>query len=78
MLEFIQSHLTIISLVLFWVASAAIGSLPAPTATSSAFYVWFFKFSNTLIGALTRAYNSKVEASPNFQAAVNIQTAAKT
>jgi hypothetical protein len=39
------------------------------------FYQFVFKFVNTLAGNLSRAYSSKVEASPNFQAAVNIQNA---
>ncbi len=60
-----------------WVISVMISSLSAPTATSSGFYIWFFKFSNTIMGGITRAFGAKVEASPNFQAAVNIQQSAQ-
>jgi len=30
------------------------------------FYLWCFKFSNTLAGNLTRAFASKIENSANF------------
>jgi len=63
---FLQAHPTSSILVSYYVLSAAIGSLPAPQADSHMFYVWFFKFSNTLGGNLTRAFGSKIEASPNF------------
>lgn len=63
---FLVAHQTISILVAYYVLSAAIGSLPAPQANSGMFYVWFFKFSNTLGGNLTRAFASKIESSPNF------------
>jgi hypothetical protein len=68
---FVTTHSTISSLVAYYIAISFTGSLPAPTATSSMFYQFCFKFVNTLAGNLTRAYSSKVESSPNFQAAVN-------
>lgn len=69
--SFIVAHSTISSLVGYYIAISFTGSLPAPTARSSMFYQFVFKFVNTLAGNLTRAYASKVEASPNFQDAVN-------
>jgi hypothetical protein len=68
---FIQAHPTTFTLIGYYVAISFVGSLPAPTATSSMFYQFVFKFVNTLAGNLARAYSSKVEASPNFQDAVN-------
>jgi hypothetical protein len=58
----IQQYPTISALVAYYVASAAIGSLPAPSAASGVFYQWFFKFANTLAGNLTRAFSSKLGA----------------
>jgi len=72
---FIQAHPTSSTLVAYYIAISFVGSLPAPMASSSMFYQFVFKFVNTLAGNLARAYSSKVEASPNFQAAVNIQNA---
>ena len=48
----------------------AVGSLQAPTKTSSAFYIWFFKFSNSITLQFFRAFYSNVERSPNFTDAV--------
>jgi hypothetical protein len=56
--------------ILYMTGSAAIGSMPAPTATSSQFYLWAFRFLNTMASNLTRAFNTKVERSPNFADAV--------
>ena len=68
----IHYHPAISAVVGYWVMSAGISSLPAPTVKSHMFYLWFFKFANTLGANLARAYSSAVENSPNFQAAVNL------
>jgi hypothetical protein len=70
-MSFIAAHPTTFTLIGYYVAISFVGSLPAPMATSGMFYQFLFKFVNTLAGNLARAYNTKVEASPNFQAAVN-------
>lgn len=69
--NFIVAHDTIASLVAYYFASAFIGSLPAPRVDSTQLYLFVYKFLNTLGGNLTRAFATKVEGSPNFQAAVN-------
>lgn len=51
--------------------STAVSSMPAPTATSTASYQFWFKFLNTVAGNLARAKQSSVESSPNFQDAIN-------
>ena len=70
-IAFLQAHPTSSTLVAYYIAISFTGSLPAPTASSSMLYQFIFKFVNTLAGNLARAYSSKVESSPNFQAAVN-------
>jgi hypothetical protein len=70
-ISFLQAHSTIATLVAYYVAISFTGSLPAPTAQSGMFYKFIFSFVNTLAGNLARAYSTKVEGSPNFQAAVN-------
>ena len=70
-ISFIQAHPTSSALVGYYIAISFTGSLPAPTASSTMLYQFIFKFVNTLAGNLSRAYSSKVESSPNFQAAVN-------
>lgn len=51
--------------------SAFVSSLPAPTATSTAKYQFWFKFFNTLAANFARAKSTAVENSPNFQEAIN-------
>lgn len=54
-----------------WVWNSFIGALPAPTATSSVKYQFWFKFLNLMAANIERAKGPKVEASPNFIDAVN-------
>ena len=53
------------------VLTVLISSLPAPTATSTAKYVYWFKVANTIIGNVARASSTALERSPNWQAAVD-------
>ena len=69
----VQAHPYVISLGGYWVTSAFIGALPAPTATSSQLYIFFFRFSNALGANVMRAWSTAVEKSPNFQQAVQKQ-----
>ena len=59
-MAFLTAHQTVAALVAYYVISAGIGALPAPVATSGDFYKWFFSFSNTLAGNLSRAFSSKL------------------
>lgn len=72
MMGLIHYHPAFVTLIIYYILSAAISSLPSPTATSTKFYFWFFRFSNTLAANLSRAYSTAVESSPNFQAAVKL------
>ncbi len=72
--QFVIAHQVLATVSVGYVWAAVIGALPAPTATSGMPYQFVFKFLNILAANITRATNTKVESSPNFQAAVNIQT----
>jgi hypothetical protein len=72
LMELYKWHPALVSLVGYYIVSSGISSLPSPTVTSSMFYLWFFKFSNTLAANLARAYSTQIEASPNFADAVKI------
>ena len=67
-LDYLWAHH--VPLILAWVFSAAINSMPAPTMSSSPAYIFFFKFLNTLAANPFRAHSTTIEASPNFEAAV--------
>jgi hypothetical protein len=60
LIAFIKLHPTAFTLGLYYMVSAAVGSLPMPDAESHKFYRWFFQFSNTLAANVTRAYASKL------------------
>jgi hypothetical protein len=69
-ISFIQAHQTTAALAGFYVLSAFIGALPAPTAESGQFYKFFFAFANTLGANIARARSTAVEGSPNWAPAV--------
>lgn len=75
----LNSHPTLTPVVATWllnnVATAAISSLPAPTKDSKPFYVWSFKFLNTVIGNIQRAKSTTLEQSPNWKDAVDAHLA---
>ena len=57
-----------------YVITVLVTNMEAPTAQSTSRYRYWFKVLNAFAGALARAANSRVERSPNFEAAVAIQT----
>jgi len=71
---FIVAHQVLCTIIVGVVWSSLISSLDAPTATSSPSYRFWFKFLNALAANFARAKSTAVENSPNFQAAVDIQT----
>ena len=70
-MNFIHAH-PFVLVGSWWVFSAAVGAMPAPSAGSSAFYEWAYKFLNTIAANIARAYSTKVENSPNFLPAVDL------
>jgi hypothetical protein len=80
--NFIVAHqlsiTTTLTAIVTWITNVGftkiVSALPAPAATSSTRYIFWFKFLNNFMGNASRANNSAVESSPNFQAAVDIQT----
>jgi hypothetical protein len=81
-IAFIQAHQLAITTTgtaaVTWVTnvgfSRVVSALPAPTATSTSKYAFWFKFLNNLVGNASRANDTSVENSPNFQGALNRQT----
>lgn len=61
-------------LIMYICFNAFVGSLRAPTSTSSQVYVSFFAIVNALAANFGRMF-PKVESSPNFEPAVNLQRA---
>lgn len=67
-------HSELAHFVLAGIALTAISSLEAPTKDSSPTYRFMFRFLNAIALQFKRMF-PKIEESPNFQAAVDIQTA---
>ena len=69
--NFVANHpwLVFIAYVMY---NAFVGSLRAPTATSPQWYVSLFAVLNALAANFGRMF-PKVESSPNFEPAVNMQ-----
>jgi hypothetical protein len=66
-------HSELAHFVLYFGFIALVGGMPAPTATSGIAYKWAFSSLNIFAANFARAAGPKVENSPNFQAALNIQ-----
>lgn len=58
--SFVLAHRTIAALLGYYFASAFLGSLQAPDATSSKLYRFLFTFANTFAANLTRAFATKL------------------
>lgn len=67
-------HSELAHFIMAGIALTAISSMEAPTKDSSKFYRYAFRFLNALALQFKRMF-PKIEDSPNFQAAVDIQTA---
>lgn len=68
-IQWIDNH-GLFCLFIYWLTSAAVGALNAPTKDSGAFYTFFFKFINVFASNVFRAYKTRIEGSPNWNDAV--------
>src|ERR1700722_19346161 len=66
-------HSELAHFIIYIAISAIISGMPAPTATSGTGYRWAFSSLNIFAANFTRASIPKIEKSPNFQDALNIQ-----
>lgn len=67
-------HTEVGHFILYMAGCAFVGGMPAPTANSGVLYRWMFSSMNSFAMNFSRAFGTKTESSPNFQAAMNIQT----
>jgi hypothetical protein len=54
MWNWIIGHQLVTGIILMWIVSNAISAMPTPRDGSSAAYGWFFRFSQSIGGALAR------------------------
>ena len=55
MFQFLMQHQFWATVVLYWIYSAAVSSMPDPAAGSNPGYTWLFRFLHTIAGNLSTA-----------------------
>ena len=60
MFEFLFQHQFWTAVVLYWIFSAAVSSMPEPPSNGSAAYLWFYRFCHTTAGNIATAFGSKI------------------
>ena len=58
MFEFLFQHQFWTAVVLYWIFSAAVSSMPEPPSNGSAVYLWFFRFCHTTAGNIATALST--------------------
>jgi len=60
MFEFVSQHQFGIAVAAYWIFSAAVSSLPDPSPSGSAGYLWLYRFCHTTAGNITTALGSRI------------------
>jgi hypothetical protein len=60
MFEFVTQHQFWAAVVIYWIFSAAVSSMPDPAANGGSGYLWLFRFLHTVAGNITTAFGSKI------------------
>jgi hypothetical protein len=60
MLAFVIQHQFWVAVVLYWVFSAAVSSMPEPAADGAPVYAWLFRFLHTVAGNVSTAFGNKI------------------
>jgi hypothetical protein len=59
MLAFVIQHRFWVAVVLYWIFSAAVSSMPDSPANGAPIYVWLFRFVHTVAGNITTAFGKQ-------------------
>ena len=60
MFEILSEHQFWTSVVIYWMFSAAVSSMPEPGPNGSPAYLWFFRFLHSIAGNITTAFGGKI------------------
>ena len=60
MFEFVIAHQFWSAVVLYWIFSAAVSSMPDPVAPTNPAYTWLYRFLHTIAGNLTTAFAGRI------------------
>src|SRR5437660_8701976 len=57
MFEILSEHQFWTAVVIYWMFSAAVSSMPEPAANGSPAYLWFYRFLHSIAGNITTAFS---------------------
>ena len=60
MFEFISQHQFWTAVVMYWIFSAGVSSMPDPAPNSNPGYLWLFRFLHSVAGNITTAFGSRI------------------
>ena len=60
MFEIVSEHQFWTAVVVYWMFSAAVSSMPEPAPNGSPAYLWFYRFLHSIAGNITTAFGSKI------------------
>jgi hypothetical protein len=60
MFEILSEHQFWTAVVIYWMFSAAVSSMPEPAPNGSSGYLWFYRFLHSIAGNITTAFGSKI------------------
>ena len=60
MFEIVSEHQFWTAVVIYWMFSAAVSSMPEPAPDGSPGYLWFYRFLHSIAGNITTALGSKI------------------
>src|SRR6266581_3624271 len=66
MFELLTEHQFWTAVVIYWIFSAAVSSMPDPAGNGSSGYLWLYRFLQTIAGNITTAFGSKIPGLKTF------------
>src|SRR5213593_795582 len=66
MFELLSEHQFWTAVVIYWIFSAAVSSMPDPAGNGSSGYLWLYRFLHTIAGNITTAFGSKIPGLKTF------------
>ena len=66
MFEFVIEHQFWTTVVIYWIFSAAVSSMPEPGANSNPGYLWLYRFLHSLAGNITTVFGTKITGLKTF------------
>src|SRR5438093_316203 len=60
MFEFITQHQSWTAVLIYWIFSAAVSSMPEPVSSDNPGYLWLYRFCHTTAGNITTAFGNKI------------------